>query len=395
MNASLPIFDRIRRNLAVVVVGVASFAAGPSCCIAAGSKISRPTGPAVLGVWTYTALADGTFAAFADGGRAVVESRWDGPKSLLLGNKIFPFPEPLTKPSAAVSKYDPGGVISSNRKLFATQERRLGARNWRIYVWNLARAHRSPVAMLGRARQPRMADLAFSPSGRLIASIGWLPRSSQAAVLLHDVPSGKIYRAFPLPQKTGDRNSISGVIFTSARTVACAVCGKTVDLMNWDVASSHVRYSTQVNNIVDVEAMAACRERHELLISGPAPHRTDCPMIVLLNAATGRTVKTLVVDKQGAFSSHHMQGQDISHICVASDGRYAVATEFGLPNNEGLGDSSAGRFVIIALSRMAIVYRSPVIAKEALWYVDISPSGKRLLIAGNTRVYLLRSPFKL
>ncbi len=118
-------------------------------------------------------------------------------------------------------------------------------------------------------------------------------------------------------------------------------------------------------------------------------------MVVLVNAATGRTVKTLVVDKQGAFSSQQMQGQDISHICVTSDGRYAVATEFGLPNNEGMGNSSAGRFVIIALSRMAIVYRSPVIAKEALWYVDISPSGKRLLIAGNTRVYLLRSPFKL
>ncbi len=85
MNVSLPVFDRIRRNFAVVVVGVASVAAGASCCIAAGSKSSRPTEPAVLGVWTYTALADGTFAAFADGGRALVESRWDGPKSLLHG----------------------------------------------------------------------------------------------------------------------------------------------------------------------------------------------------------------------------------------------------------------------------------------------------------------------
>ena len=384
----------VRSVTAFLAVGL-GIAAGLHPGTILSEAISRPVAPTILGAWTYTSLGDGAFAAFADRNHAVVESRWQGPESLSLKRNLFPFPVPLARPAGTVRRYDFGGAISPNRKLFATEVRGADAGTWRVYVWNLAHARISPVVMKGRAQRPRSGDLAYSPDSRLLASIGFVPHSRQMAVVLHEAESGKIYRRLPLPRQGRSGYSVSSVVFTSNHTVACALCGNFVTLMRWNVVSGQVLYSRRMNRLADVGAMASLAGGHELVLSGSAPHLMDRPILAILDVATGNTVKSIRVDKGGGWTRRKMQGQYVSHISVAGDGHYAVATEFGLPDSEGLGNSSAGRFVIVDLKLRRIVYRSVTISAEALWYVNVSPDGRRLLIAGNTRVYLLPAPFVL
>lgn len=388
-------FSWVVRSVAAFLAVGFGIAAGLHSGAVLSEAISRPLAPTILGAWTYTSPGDGSFAAFTDGNHAVVESRWQGPESLSLKRNIFPFPVPLARPAGTVRRYDFSGAISPNRKLFATETRGAVAGSWRVYVWNLAHGHISPAVMPGRAQPPRSGDLAFSPDSRLVASIGWVPHSRQMAVVLHEAESGKVYRRLPLPRQVRSGYSVRSVVFTSNNTLACALCGNFVTLMRWNVASGQVLYSGRLNQVTDVGAMASFAGGHELVLSGSAPHRMDRPMVAILDVATGRPIKLIRVDKDAGWTRRKMQGQYLSHICVTGDGRYAVATEFGLPDSEGLGNSSAGRFVIVDVKLRRIVYRSATISAEALWYVDVSPDGRRLLIAGNTRVYLLPAPFRL
>ncbi len=88
-------------------------------------------------------------------------------------------------------------------------------------------------------------------------------------------------------------------------------------------------------------------------------------------------------------------GRYISDICISRGGRYAVCTEIGLPDKSAMLGASASRFVIIDLRLAKVVYFSPLISRDAVWHVDISPHGNRLLFAGNARLFVLRTPFKL
>ena len=342
--------------------------------------------------FTYSALSYGGFVAFSSGDKAIVESRWTGPHlaSLKAGDFLLPFP--LAKPGISVCKYYFDGAISPNRQLFSTAVRTPGAGGWRVCIWNLKGVHLPPIILTGHCCCDGSGGLAFSPDGRRLVSVSPSPRNG--SVVIHSVRSGRVYRRLAIPRGVQLSGIGADIKFFSPTGLACVISDTKVLLTCWNTQSGGLLYSRQVKALLDCGAVAADLKHGTLLLGGQSVGLPRKLLVATVNGATGKTRDVLSISRSHGARRGDVQWKDITHICVAGRGRFAIVTETGGRSGQRGYDRIAGRFLIIDLKRMQVRYRSPTL-NGVPWYSDVSAGGRRILIGGNTKVYLMRLPFKL
>ncbi len=351
--------------------------------------------PPRLGRWNYTALADGTFAAFIGRKSVAVESRWRGPRSLKLSRAALPFPAPFAMPKGSWWKFAPSGAISPDRNLLATELRGKKAGSWSLCVWRLNQGHPIPVIMAGRAQAPYSGDLDFSPRGRSVVSLGWLKHPWRRVIFVHNAATGAISHCLTLPPGAGDLADDAAVRFVSSGRIVCALNSSVVRLICLNIKSGRLRYENKFPKLQAVDAIASCEGSHLILLGGPVDGPAYWPTIYLLNATTGKLVKSIALKGDTRWGIQNMRGRYISNICISPGAHYAVGTEFGYPRKRASRGACVSRFAIIDLRLAKVVYYSPPISAEAVWHVDVSQHGNRLLFAGQTSLFVVRPPFRL
>ncbi len=365
---------------------------------ARGANASNGQDPTRIGQWDYDVEAASAFAAFTGPKSAVLESRWGGPQSLALGRNAFPFPVPFSKSHGISSKYAASGAISPDRKLLATELRGPKFGSWRVCLWRLNQRHPKPVVMAGLAHSLFGRCLAFSPHGRSVVFLGWLKRPWRRAIFVDSSTTGAVLHCLTLPPATGDLANSFALQFVSPDLIVCglsALGSSPVRIACLSTASGRVTYEKKFPMLKAADTMASCPGRRLLLLAGLTSGTESWPTVCLLRARTGRLAKSVEIKKGSQWNGRNMMGRYISDICISRGGRYAVCTEIGLPDKSAMLGASASRFVIIDLRLAKVVYFSPLISRDAVWHVDISPHGNRLLFAGNARLFVLRTPFKL
>ena len=359
---------------------------------------------AVCHTWPYTQVADGAFAAFTGRNRVVVESRLMGPEYMVVGGNSplagLPGPIAFKHPGGGLSHFGPSAAISGDGSLMAAEVHRAGAW-WRVWVWHVAGAgRRAPIAMDGLPAYPQLHAMSFSPKGRLIAFMGTSHQSKRERLILCRTSNGKLEQTLRFPKyvKHPKDYIVAMISFVSRHQIDCVI-GRSgrVHLLGWNLPSGKLCLAgVGIKSPGGVWCGASDRESNEFLLSGTALH-AKAPGLLILDSGNGATVSRIKMGRLGGgkMGKRFESGVTATGIAVAPDGRFAVVVGFGRLAKRRRGSRLGGWLKVIDVKAGKVIYSANSLPAEVPWHVAVSPGGRRLVVASNTRFYILRAPFRL
>jgi hypothetical protein len=388
-------------------------------CIASREAISKPSkgvnqqatatlagnqSLTVVGGWPYTQSCDGAFAAFVGRQRIVVESRWLGPSFQVLGGDSplanTPGPLRLAIPRGVPAAYGPSAAISEGGGLLAAEARRSGG-HWRVWVWNPSSSRSAPIAVAGLPTTPTLSTLSFSPNGRLLAFLGTRRANHPLGVVLCSTANGKFRQMLHLPkaaQSLVSRGRVVMVSFASTGQVDCVVgSSPETRVLGWKIPSGRpLPMAPRLKTADGIWCATEDRKARELLLSGTAPQR-EFPNLLIVDSLNGGLISRVALGGPGRALAEVRFAHSVtaSGVAASPDGRYAVVVGFGELQRRRHGNKIAGWLVVVSLRTRKVVFATSRIPACVPWHVAVSPGGRRILIASQTKFYLLRAPFPL
>lgn len=382
----------------------AASAAAAALVLSAALALAATSGRlAVDRAWAYTQASDGGFAAFVGRGRVAIESRWLGPAFVVIGGRSplvgLPGPVPLAQPGGGRSLFGPSAAISGGGKLMVA-EVRSAAEWWRVWVWSLAGGQRRvPIAMAGKPVAPLMHALAFSPEGRLVSFFGTAPGDTHLGVILCRTTNGGFQQALKFPEgvPVPSASAVVMITFASAHRVDCVTSRNgRIRVFGWRLPSGRPSPMMPLVKASGVWCGADDRRAHELLLSGVAA-RGKMPNLLIVSSRGGSVISrdTLGGIGGGNLGAAFTGSMAASGIAVSPDGNYAVVVGFGRLAKRRHGSRVGGWLRVVDLRAGSVVYGTDDLPANVPWHVAVSPGGRRLVVASNTKFYIFRAPFKL